>query len=71
MRFLALLKSVYVETPVADEIIWHKRLRAPWFARTIDGKIVAGPGQIWRRKRNGEWEYQQDDETFEDWLYHQ
>ena len=68
MSFFAILKSVYIEEPVADETVWHKRLNAPWFVRTIDGRFIwEDEGQIWRRKRNGKWEYQRDPETKEEY----
>lgn len=70
MRFLEILKSVYFEAPVADETLWHKRLRAPWYART-NGHFLDLNGQIWRRKHNGKWEYQQDEETPEDFVARQ
>ena len=64
MNFWTLIKSVYIEAPVVDETLWHKRLSAPLFAK-IEG---ANPsGQIWRRKRNGKWEYQQEPETDEEY----
>lgn len=58
----SLLKSFLFEQASEDETIWHKRLRAPFFALTIEGKPILR-GQVWRRKRNGQWEYQQDRET--------
>ena len=70
MNFWTLLKSVYIEAPVVDETIWHKRLRAPWFVKTIDDKWISA-GQIWRRKRNGKWEYQLDPETDEQYAIRQ
>lgn len=45
--------------------LWHK-CHLFWPRRAIDGKwIVPGHGQMWRRKRAGRWEYQQDEETLE------
>lgn len=67
MGFISLLKSVYIEAPVVDETVWHKRLRAPLFARTIGGGRIGAYGQIWRRKHCGIWEYRQDNETTEDY----
>jgi hypothetical protein len=60
MSLTAFIKSLYVEQPVADETLWHKRLSAPWFATTIDGELISGTSQIWRRKHNGQWQYKQD-----------
>jgi hypothetical protein len=60
MSLTAFIKSLYVEQPVADETLWHKRLRAPWFAEAIDGELVSGARQIWRRKVNGKCEYKQN-----------
>jgi len=45
-----------------DETLWHKCGRFPP-RKTIDGRWSLLPGQIWRRKRDGKWEYQQDPET--------
>lgn len=66
MGFIALLKSVFIEMPAADETVWHKRWHAPFLAQTIDGKPI-GHGQIWRRKYRGKWEYRQDEETDEEY----
>lgn len=56
-----------LDSPAArDSVLWHTIIRAPLFAKTIDGYSMIGPGQIWRRKHNGRWEYQQDPETAED-----
>jgi hypothetical protein len=65
MTFLALLKSVYVEEPVADETLWHA-CRTPFIPkRTVDGGWTLGLGAVWRRKINGRWQYRQDEETSE------
>jgi hypothetical protein len=50
-----------------DETIWHK-CQSPFFSmRTVHRQWTGGPGQTWRRKVNGEWQYQQDIESDEDW----
>lgn len=52
--------------PNMSETLWHK-CRTPIFPRrTIDGSRTLYVGQVWRRKRNGEWEYRQDAETMGD-----
>lgn len=68
MGILARLKSIYVEVPVRDQAVWHKRLRAPLLARDTRGRLMifGDGGQIWRRRRAGKWEYQQDPETLDD-----
>jgi hypothetical protein len=51
-----------------DEMIWHK-CRNPFLPRrTIDGGWTLGAGQVWKRKVNGKWEYQQDEETMDEFL---
>ncbi len=67
MKFWDLLKSVCFDASVIDATLWHKRLRAPWFVCTADGKFL-GNGQIWRRQRNGKLEYKQDAETLDESL---
>ncbi len=50
------------------EDIWHPINRPFWPRRTVNGSWTIGNGQVWRRKRpDGKWEYQQDEEKFEDW----
>lgn len=66
MNLFAFIKSLYVDEPVADETVWHKRLSAPWFATTINGELVDCARTIWRRQVNGKWEYQQDPETLDE-----
>lgn len=48
--------------------IWEKAW--PLFPhRTVDGGWTSGCGQVWRRRRaDNKWEYQQDEETYEEWL---
>jgi exopolysaccharide production protein ExoZ len=63
---VSILRDVF-DRPVADETLWHQTRGAPPpFARTISGSPISGLGRIWRRKRNGKWEYQQDPETAEE-----
>lgn len=50
-----------------DETLWHKCSGFPP-RKTIDGKWSLFPGQLWRRKRNGKWEYKQDQETYDEWF---
>jgi len=38
----------------------------PLFSPDIDGKRIDLVGQIYRRERNGKWEYRQEKETDED-----
>lgn len=50
-----------------DESLWHKCwLILPRLL--INGKLSLGPGQVWRRKVNGKWQYRQDEETDEEFL---
>jgi hypothetical protein len=52
------------------ETIWQK-CHLPFFPRRMmDGRwTTSAGGQVWRRKRqDGKWEYQQDEETVEEWL---
>jgi hypothetical protein len=50
-----------------DEHLWHKcSIIIP--RRTVDGRWTRPEGQVWRRKVNGRWQYQQDPETDEEWL---
>lgn len=50
---------------IADEL-WH-RCRSPILPRrTIDGKWTSRFGQTWRRKRDGNWEYREDNERIDD-----
>lgn len=53
-----------------DETLWHKCSSFPPH-RTIGGKWTLMPGQVWRRKVNGKWQYKQDEETAEDWAERQ
>lgn len=51
--------------PFVDETEWHKCSRIPLFV-TLEGRNPTG--QRWRRKRDGKWEYRQDEETLDDFL---
>jgi hypothetical protein len=55
-----------------DENIWHK-CRSPLFwKRTIDGGWTDIFGQTWRRRGpDGKWQYRQDEETDDEWLWRQ
>jgi len=57
---------------VPDPNVWHRvpllfHLWLPlayWLpVRTLDGDVADGSGKLWRRRRAGRWEYQQDAET--------
>jgi hypothetical protein len=65
MNFFALIKSCYVEEPVADETLWHKCDTPAYPVDLVTGGF-SWRGQLWRRKVNGKWEYQQDAPTPED-----
>jgi hypothetical protein len=50
-----------------DETLWHK-CESPLIPRfTVDGKLTAPLGQIWRRRGpSGKWKYKQDPPTLDD-----
>jgi hypothetical protein len=62
MCLLSFFRTAFCAERIVDETIWHKRMRAPLFSRAIDGKLMIGLGQVCRR-RNGKWEYAQDEPT--------
>lgn len=50
-----------------DETLWHRCI--PWWPilRGPDGRFFfRGEGQVWRRRVNGRWQYQQAPETEEE-----
>jgi hypothetical protein len=51
-----------------DTSRWHQ-WETGRFVRTIDGHWTVGA--VWRRARNGRWEYQEREESEEDWLARQ
>ena len=59
-----LLEKLSGRVPPADLTLWHR-----WFCfipvLTLDGTLTSN---VWRRKRNGRWEYQARDETTAEWL---
>jgi hypothetical protein len=48
-----------------DETIWHK-YDAVMPRKLVTGKWSMPIGQMWRRKVNGRWEYQQDFEPLDE-----
>lgn len=53
-------------TPV-DPDNWHK-WKTFFPVRMTNGELSGGMGQLWRRRRADGWEFQQDDESYQDFL---
>jgi hypothetical protein len=59
------LRFLFRDKP--EHYLWHECLNPPVFARTLEGKHLAAMGKVWRRKRrDGTWEYRQDEPTDEE-----
>jgi len=51
----------------AEPHLWHpwRPLIIPF--RCADGQLGWGVDKVWRRRRNGQWEYQEDPLTQKEW----
>jgi hypothetical protein len=60
-----MIREIYEREIPKDETRWHKWNTLLWPVRTIDGRWTWGI--VWRRKTAGVWQFQQREETAEEW----
>ncbi|MCP3446158.1 hypothetical protein [Bradyrhizobium sp. CCGUVB14] len=61
------VKSILGRELPPDAALWHRwRLFVP-FVRDVNGAWILSD-EIWRRRRNGRWEYSRRPPTYDDYL---
>lgn len=65
MGFLDLIRSIYGRDAPENPAYWHKWNTLSLPVRCIDGRWRNGT--LWRRRTSTGWEYQNREETYEEW----